>query len=889
MKTNKKEHWQSLYCVTNKILYGASCHWVSFMLIWLVACPNYGQELPKKSVTEKEYHLWGTLLTDKISDNGKWVSYAMHYDDSPDTLFVKSSDAKKMYSFPKNSSGLFCGEQMYACLDYLGTLNLIDLDNGISIKIENVEQYSFSGNNKYLITLERVANEKVLNMRDLKGKVQESIAGINSYKQSNLGNTVACSYNEREKSRVVVVHLNKVITKRTITEDTQIAFSQLVWSTDDNALAFLKEKKNLETGRRHSGIYYYSVTNNKLFYFEENKVKDFPANFNLETSTASGLTISNDNKRVFFTIRKDEVIAKTFNGIQIWNGNDAVVYPERQHTGDEEFNTRIAVWWPEQDKFLQITDEQKTFGFLNGDKNFALTYGITDLEPQYKLNRNVNYYVTNLETGKKDLLVENQSTELFESSLSPNGKYFAYFKNNDWWIYNFLANKHTNVSKGLKLQLINNEELGGKEIYGIAGWGVNDEYLLLYDQYDIWKISFEGAEPIRLTKGHERKIAYRIVGLKDKLHSNFDGHDDPTVDISEKMLLKGTKGNETGYFFRYPNGNIKTIIFNDFLNNGLVKAAKKDVVVFQSQKYNSPPELIVCTENTKKVKLFQSNKHHYNFAWSKQEIISYKNAKNKLLQGVLYYPSEYNPNKQYPMIVHIYEKQLYLSNYYFNPSVYNMAGFNVANLTAQGYFVLLPDIEYELGNPGLSATDCVMAATKQVIQKGVVDSNKIGLIGHSFGGYETNFIIGQTNLFACAISGASVADLVGWYLSIGWVAGRPEIWRNESQQWRMGKSLFEDRKGYERNSPLTYVDKIETPVLIWTGEQDRQIHYYQSIALYLALRRLQKKEIMLVYPGEGHALLNKQHQKDFTSKMEDWLRYYLKEEPPKQWIREGVQ
>lgn len=888
MKTNKKEHWQSLCSVTNKILCGTSCHWVSFMLIWLVTCPNYGQELPKKSVTEKEYHLWGTLLTDKISDNGKWVSYAMHYEENPDTLFVKRTDAKKMYSFPKSSSGIFCGEQMYACLEYSGTLNLIDLEKGISLKMENVEQYSFSGNNKYLITLERKANEKVFKIRDLKGEVQESITGIVSYKQSNLGNTVVCAYNEGEKSKVVLIDLNNALMKSAVTEDAQVDFSQLVWSADDNVLAFLKEKKNLENGIQKSDIYYYSVKNKKLFYFDANKEKGFPANFNLETGSASGLTISNDNKRVFFTIRKEAAIAQTFNGIQIWNGNDAVVYPERQHTGDEEFNTRIAVWWPELDKFLPITDEQTPFGFLNGDKKFALTYGITDLEPQYKLNRNVNYYVTDLNTGKKDLLIENQSTELFESSLSPNGKYFAYFKNNDWWVYNFSEKKHTNVSMGLKLQLINNEELGGKEIYGIAGWGVNDEYMLLYDQYDIWKISFEGAKSIRITNGHERKIAYRIVGLKDKLHSNFDGHDDPIVDISKKMLLKGTKGNETGYFLQYPNGSIKTLIFNDFLNNGLIKAAKKDVVVFQSQKYNSPPELIVCTEDTKKVKIFQSNKQHYNYAWGKQEIISYKNAKNKLLQGVLYYPSEYDPNKKYPMIVHIYEKQSYQSNYYFNPSLYNMAGFNVANLTAQGYFVLLPDIEYELGNLGPSATDCVTAATKEVTRKGVVDFNKIGLIGHSFGGYETNFIIGQTNLFACAISGASVADLVGWYLSIGWTAGRPEIWRNESQQWRMGKSLFEDRKGYDRNSPLTYVEKIETPLLIWTGEQDRQIHYYQSIAFYLALRRLQKKEIMLMYPGESHALLNKQYQKDFTHRIEDWLGYYLKGESIKQWIHEGI-
>jgi dipeptidyl aminopeptidase/acylaminoacyl peptidase len=120
------------------------------------------------------------------------------------------------------------------------------------------------------------------------------------------------------------------------------------------------------------------------------------------------------------------------------------------------------------------------------------------------------------------------------------------------------------------------------------------------------------------------------------------------------------------------------------------------------------------------------------------------------------------------------------------------------------------------------------------------------------------------------------------------MSGLPEIWRFEEQQWRMGKSLFEDKKAYEDNSPITYVDKIKTPVLIWTGEEDRQVHYHQSIAFYLALRRLKKEVIMMIYPGESHALLKKENQKDLTHRVEDWFGYYLKGESPKNWITEGI-
>jgi dipeptidyl aminopeptidase/acylaminoacyl peptidase len=217
-----------------------------------------------------------------------------------------------------------------------------------------------------------------------------------------------------------------------------------------------------------------------------------------------------------------------------------------------------------------------------------------------------------------------------------------------------------------------------------------------------------------------------------------------------------------------------------------------------------------------------------------------------------------------------------------------MEGFNIANLTAKGYFVLLPDIEYEMGNPGLSAADCTIAATKEVIRRGLVNSDKIGLTGHSFGGYETNFIITQTDLFAAAVSGAGISDLRSHYLSIGWPLGSAEIWRYESQQLRMNKSLFEDKDGYDRNSPVVHADRVNTPLLLWTGEEDRQIHYYQSIAFYLALQRCNKKEIMLVYPSDRHVIYDRSHQKDLTRRIEEWFDYYLKDKSEAKWIVNGT-
>ena len=874
---------------TNTTLCGTICRWVNFLIFLLVACPNYGQVLPKKAVTETDYHLWGTLYTDKISDKGNWVSYAMRYDESPDTLFVKRSDGKKMYTFAKSNAGAFSGERQFVCRDTDGRLSLLDLEKDKINVIEEVETYSFSGNGNYLITVEGKAKQRVLQLRNSGGELLQSIAGIDQFRMTSTKDALVCTIENGGVCQVLKVTFGSTIGKSVVAESGSGKFSQLIWNADGQSVAFLRENKDSISGINRPAVFCFSVKNTTLFQMEPNKI---PEGFYVESGFASGLTLSPDGKRVFFTIRKEITIAEKFDGVQLWNGNDAVVYPERQTVGDVEFNTRISAWWPERDRFMLITDESKPFGFLNSSEDFAITYNTKDLGPQYKLDRNVNYYVTDLETGRKNLLLENQSTELEASSLSPSGKYFAYFKDNDWWVYNFLTRTHSNITGRHGLQLADWEDKIWQINYRIVGWGIHDECILLYDRFDIWQIDFKENKAVRLTRGKESGITFRIAPPVDSefFVPYFTGHIDAAINTKNKIMLSAKRNNESGYFILGPKKNVEPIVFGDFLTTKILKASKANAYVYESQKYNSPPELSISMgkEGTSK-KLYQSNLQHYKYAWAKQEKIYYRDSKNTLLTGILYYPAAYNPEKKYPMIVHIYQTQSYLLHYYINPSLHNMAGFNTSNLTAQGYFVLLPDIEYELGNPGVSAADCVIAATKAVVSKDVVDSSKIGLIGHSFGGYETNFILGQTNLFASAISGASVFDLAGWYLSIGWTAGRPEMWRFESQQWRMGKSLFEDREGYACNSPLTYVNKIKTPVLIWTGEEDRQIHYYQSVAFYLAMQRLKKSAILLVYPGDGHALVKKENQQDFAHRIEDWFGYYLKGESPKKWIAEGVQ
>jgi len=315
----------------------------------------------------------------------------------------------------------------------------------------------------------------------------------------------------------------------------------------------------------------------------------------------------------------------------------------------------------------------------------------------------------------------------------------------------------------------------------------------------------------------------------------------------------------------------------------LKRARKNKSYIYVSQRFDSPPRLHYCNGNATSVIVASNTQHHY-YEWGTSTLIHYNDSKGHLLNGILYYPANYEVGKHYPMVVFVYETLSKGLHSYINPSITNGIGFNISHLVSRGYAVLLPDIIYEKGATGISATDCVTSAVQKVIAMGVADVKRLGLIGHSFGGYETNFIITQTSLFAAAVSGSAVSDTVGHYFTINTDYNTIDGWRYEHQQYRMGSSFFEHQEAYYHNSPLLNANTITTPLLTWAGSLDQNVQPRQAETFYAALRRLNKEHVMLVYEGEGHIFNTPKNQKDLTLKIDDWFDYYLKGSPKASWM-----
>ena len=163
------------------------------------------------------------------------------------------------------------------------------------------------------------------------------------------------------------------------------------------------------------------------------------------------------------------------------------------------------------------------------------------------------------------------------------------------------------------------------------------------------------------------------------------------------------------------------------------------------------------------VRLTKTNPQQEQFLWSSGSmLVDYESTKGDRLQGALLLPANYEKGKKYPTVVYIYERLSARKNFYLTPGG---MGFNPAVYTSNGYAVLMPDIKYRLNDPGMSAVWCVLPALDAAIATGVVDKDRVGLHGHSWGGYQTAFLITQTPLFKAAVAGAPLTDLVSMYSS----------------------------------------------------------------------------------------------------------------------------
>jgi len=846
--------------------------------------PAFGQVSDKKTVTADDYCLWGTIMSQDISAAGNWASYVVRYGSGEDTLFVHGIRSKTKYFFEKGVSGKFDGERRYVCKtgDSLTVQNLI---TGKRTVYHNVNNYDFSHDGRFLLVFFKALDSlERLAVYNSDGGLADEIPNIVNWKLDAYGNNLAYCSLEGGSYNARLLHLKNNAVEKTLITTQDAVLQEFLWS--GTALSFFAV-----AGQKNK-LFFYTTEDTRLYTLDPRQHPDFPNQY-LIAPTGTPPDIVGEGKSIAFKIRKKNFVASGDpDEVQVWHANDKKIWPERIEYGNT-LEDQILLWAPANGSLQQLTSGTRNQLILDAHGNFALTWDASQYEPQSDYQSPADFYIRNIHTGQDKLLLQKHSAAIGSIVVSPGGRYVRYYKAGSIFLYDVKTERHTEISKGFAQPLFteDHDRPDALPVYASPSWTLNDRSLLVQDYFDLWEISPDGSKRKRLTHGREKGISYRLVqtAARQQRFASWEQAGE-AYDISNTVVLlgKNEENGDGGYFFWSHKSGERPFAYGASLSRNIVKAREAQIYLFSQESFENPPMLIVANDKTLKSELLvQSNVHYLNYNWGKSELISY-HVNGKPAKGALFYPAGYVAGKRYPMIVEIYEKLSGSLHQYVNPTWDNGVGTNTSNFNSNGYFVLFPDILYELGEIGPSAVRSVLAATDAVVKKGVVDAAKIGLTGHSFGGYETNFIITQTDRFATAVSGSAINDIVSSYFYVSGTTNRPDYYRYEFDQQRMGKSFFEDPNVYLRNAPLMHADKIETPLLSFTGGNDLHVHYFQSTEFYLALRRLNKKHTMLVYPGAMHVLSTPEQKRDLTEKVQQWFDFYLKGSLAPNWM-DGVE
>ncbi len=597
------------------------------------------------------------------------------------------------------------------------------------------------------------------------------------------------------------------------------------------------------------------------------------------TTTTESMDHGGQAERAQAAVADDEAAS-----VEVWHYSDIVVMPKQKIDAAADRRRSLLVAWPVEANKLVVLQKDLANESVTPIRQTNATY-VAEWT-KYAMDRTIgrpaaDLYVQDIATGSRTKVRD----AILDRSVQagPAGKYLLFVQDGTYWTVNVATRAITNITKGVKASFIDTESdqtMPQKPAFGVGGWTKDDAGVLLYDKYDVWLVASDGSKSQRLTDGAAEKVRHRLVRLDP---------DEQWIDLTKPVYVSiyGERTKKSGYARLTAPGGVERLVWLDKNVSALAKAKDADVYTYVAQDYDDSPDLFVAGADLKDAKpVTTTNVFQADFAWGRSELVEYRTEKGRALQGALYYPAGYEPGKKYPMIVYVYELLSQNVHRYVSPS--DRDYYNTSVFTTHGYFVFQPDIVFTPRQPGVSVVQCVTAGVKKVIQMGVVDPARIGIIGHSMGGFDASFVATHSSgVFAAAVAGAPITDLVSYYGDHHWSSGIAETDHIETGQERMEVPLWEDFQAYVANSPVFGVQTMTVPLLLEAGDSDGTVAWHQSIELYNIARRAKKNVVMLTYMGEDHGLRQKKNQADYQKRILAWFGHYLKGEPAESWITNG--
>ncbi|RYY97311.1 MAG: S9 family peptidase [Chitinophagaceae bacterium] len=599
---------------------------------------------------------------------------------------------------------------------------------------------------------------------------------------------------------------------------------------------------------------------------------------------SSGTAVRFFGRWISYTLNSDPV-QKTTAAVTVWRSTDTDLPTFREK---EAYRRGSAPRWfgfdPESGRTVGWSAGNDESFTLPADSTGRFALAVTD-EP-YRRDRQWDplarrdAFLVRLSDGVRTTVARSTAAEF---QLSPGNRFVLWFdqERQHWFTYEIASGRTTRIDNGISEALANHDAdlLMAPEPYGAGEWEKDDRSVLLQGRLGVWLADPTGSSPARLLTGRGSALRFRYyTNLQER---PAFGTGDTLLFLAQDTLTK-----EAGFFARTASGDAAPtrLLFGPYTFGfpGMARANGRLLLSFGSTDFYG---LFSSTDFIHFDTVYRLNPQQASVNWYRTRVVRWKDRKGRALEGLLFLPENFDGNRKYPLLTWIYESGNAGNRFLHVVPRWTGSIINYAFYASQGYAVFLPDIRYRTGAPGESAYEAVMGGIDHLQREGWVDSTRLGLQSHSWGGYQVAYIVTRTNRFKAAAAGAVVANMTSAYGGLRTILGESRQWIYEKHQSRIGATLWEAPGRYIRNSPLFAADKIRTPLLLVHGEADGVVPFAQSVEFFTALKRLQRPAWLLAYPGETHVLSRPANQKDMSTRMFGFFEHYLKGRPAPEWMK----
>jgi len=447
------------------------------------------------------------------------------------------------------------------------------------------------------------------------------------------------------------------------------------------------------------------------------------------------------------------------------------------------------------------------------------------------------------------------------ASWSPDGRTLAFISDGECFIW----------SPGEQARKVSPSEAA--KFSQTPLWDERGQLVYVIGQNKIWRVSTSDAKAVPITNTWSRQIRGLV--------SQKDGQRIWSADGGRSLYIT-TNNPETKQegFYRVDSrtGEFSKMLETDISINPVLTGVSpnEELLVYAAQNAKQEQNLWITNPDFRNPRqLTHVNPELERYASGEARLIEYSTSDGKKLQATLLLPVNYQKDKPYPLVVWVYGGSMLSANV----NRYGAAGpelHNMQLLSSRGYAVLLPDAPLGVGTPVQDLAKTVLPAVDKTIEIGVADPNRLGVMGISYGGYSTLALLVQTTRFKAAVMDVGFGNLSSIY-GVMLKSGTPfgVSWAEEGQG-RMGGPPWALPERYTQNSPVFFLDKVQTPLLINQGGLD--LSPFHSDEIFVGLRRLGKKVTYVRYENEGHGIEHYPNRIDYWIRVIDWFASHLRPE-----------